>query len=595
MESAPELDDNHVAAPPVTEADFTSVLPTAEPETYSVLMHSSEPLGGFVLADGSGTVLAPLPRSAGAALKPPVGLDALSALVDVAVGHPGPAADPDDPPEPADSGAQTGAAGPLPPPAGDHCLVCNSRQLDRQPVSVFEESVRSSTSLRPVLHALEAALETPLDPRVTHSHVLCSACFELTERLDRLREELTETCAAVRRLYWQTAGLYSEPQPPADPEPESAAEEARRRPLRPAAQHETGRYRSAAGGRRASPAPPPDPPPATEPESPAQCRDLDVNIHVHKAGSRKRTAAALNEDRLTCRYCCKKFQRPARLRQHLATHTPEGSNNRCHLCNKTFSQKYYLREHVKQVHERRSLHSCDQCGKAFMRRLHLDDHMRTHSGDRPYTCEVCGRGFSQRGNLRAHAMVHTDQFAFQCDTCGKRVRTRQALEAHQRKHNDERRFACTMCSETFLLKRSLDRHKRKHTGDRPFKCSQCTRAFRDRGDLRCHEDTHNASRAHVCPLCGQGFGRRYKMQAHLRSKHDRTDSQVQELCLLQQTAHTMLQQSQQKLEPITIMEMDEMAEADHQQHTAAAATEGGTESQTQHLLVLASNDPLPPG
>ena len=58
------------------------------------------------------------------------------------------------------------------------------------------------------------------------------------------------------------------------------------------------------------------------------------------------------EDRLTCRYCCKTFQRPARLRQHMATHTPEGPANHCHLCSKTFSQKYYLREHIKQVSDR---------------------------------------------------------------------------------------------------------------------------------------------------------------------------------------------------------------------------------------------------
>ena len=53
----------------------------------------------------------------------------------------------------------------------------------------------------------------------------------------------------------------------------------------------------------------------------------------------------------------------------------------------------------------------------------------------------------------------------------------------------------------------------------------------------------------------------------------------------------MLQQSQQKLEPIAIMDMEEM-EADHQQHTADA---GPAEPQSAPLLVLASPEHLPPG
>ena len=53
----------------------------------------------------------------------------------------------------------------------------------------------------------------------------------------------------------------------------------------------------------------------------------------------------------------------------------------------------------------------------------------------------------------------------------------------------------------------------------------------------------------------------------------------------------MLQQTQQKLEPITIMEMEAMEEADHQQHTASAAS---GDSQPTPLLVLTSPEPLPP-
>ena len=53
----------------------------------------------------------------------------------------------------------------------------------------------------------------------------------------------------------------------------------------------------------------------------------------------------------------------------------------------------------------------------------------------------------------------------------------------------------------------------------------------------------------------------------------------------------MLQQTQQKLEPITIMEMEAIEEADHQQHTASAVS---GDSQPTPLLVLTSPEPLPP-
>ncbi|XP_037079239.1 zinc finger protein 316-like [Pollicipes pollicipes] len=506
------------AAQSVSEVGY-GALPV-DHDAYSLLLSPGAEIGTFLLPEGGGAVMAPMARVVPVGVLKAGTVETFSA-VDDSAGEP--------------CVQQLGPAG------ESHCLVCNGPPPS-EPYSLFDGSLYTTTSRSTVLATLEQAVEAALDPLQAHSHVICSNCYDLADRLDQLQEELRQARDAVRRLFWHTAGLYHAAAAASSDE----VKVERRRSQRAATQHEPGHYRSLADGRTTSPPAEVKPQPTEvklQPtEAGALCNELDIDIHVEKTAKKREK----REGRLLCRYCGKTFQRPARLQQHEASHTVQ-TVNQCHICSKIFSQKYYLREHIKQVHERRSLHRCDTCGKVFMRRLHLDDHVRTHSGDRPYTCEVCGRGFSQRGNLRAHALVHTGQFPYQCDTCGKRLRTRQAFEAHQRKHNDDRRFGCDLCSASFLLKRSLERHLRKHTGARPFKCNHCDRAFRDRGDLRCHEVIHSAQRAHVCPLCGLGFTRRYKMQKHLRTKHEQSEEQVQELCLLQQTAHQMLSQ-QDKLD-----------------------------------------------
>ena len=247
MERSAELESGHVSPPAVSEAGYSGVLPAAESEPFGVLISPSDQLGGFVLPDGTGTVLAPLPRPAASALKQPVVLDALSALVNVAVGHPEPAANPDDPLEPAGGPSGRSAESRPRPPAEQRCLVCDSRHSDRQRVSVFEESACTAASRRPVRLALEAALEAPLDPRAAHSHVLCWACFELAERLDQLQEELSQARAAVRRLYWQLAHRRSVRGAAPAPAPARVAARAAGAAAGAGAGRQTGRPPTAAG------------------------------------------------------------------------------------------------------------------------------------------------------------------------------------------------------------------------------------------------------------------------------------------------------------------------------------------------------------
>lgn len=74
---------------------------------------------------------------------------------------------------------------------------------------------------------------------------------------------------------------------------------------------------------------------------------------------------------------------------------------KCNLCHKKFSKSCHLRRHMR-IHNNEKNFKCIQCNRYFNRKDILINHELTHSKIKPYNCEKCKKKFSQRGSYNRH-------------------------------------------------------------------------------------------------------------------------------------------------------------------------------------------------
>jgi general transcription factor IIIA len=185
----------------------------------------------------------------------------------------------------------------------------------------------------------------------------------------------------------------------------------------------------------------------------------------------------------------------------------------------------------------------DGCTKTFNRPARLRAHLRSHTQERPFVCsyEGCDKSYLEEKHLKQHIKgSHTHEKSHQCEWegCGKSFLTATRLRRHQDAHQGNERFKCTAyppCAQTFRKHQTLQRHIRaEHLGLDPFVCSHvdpdtkeaCNLGFDSAGALRKHEDrTHGALRF-WCDECStleedrrQGFRTQVELMRHIRTEH----------------------------------------------------------------------------
>ncbi|MCJ1336231.1 Strongly-conserved Zn-finger binding protein (TFIIIA) [Bachmanniomyces sp. S44760] len=251
--------------------------------------------------------------------------------------------------------------------------------------------------------------------------------------------------------------------------------------------------------------------------------------------------------------CLKSFNRPARLSEHLRSHT----NERIHVCphapcTKDFLRQTHLKHHIKSAHSDIRDYSCEHngCDKKFATATRLRRHIAAHEGREKYKCSIaeCGQTFRKHGTLQKHiSVVHEGKQPFYCDKwvengqlCGVGFETAGKLKTHEARAHGGNRYCCVVCSHNTQDDIPQDRDEDQEVGfptyaafqehnklvhpptcdNCGFQCATSKELTRHMDILHGLQDVSERQRFNCTePSCGRGFTSKGNLLLHITTVH----------------------------------------------------------------------------
>ena len=293
--------------------------------------------------------------------------------------------------------------------------------------------------------------------------------------------------------------------------------------------------------------------------------DLDEDYHITSTVATPLTPISpkpsprypsdiLKIHRCTYADCNKSFNRPAKLAQHLRSHTNTRPFLCPHaLCTKDFLRESHLKHHVKSAHSDVREHVCDWegCGKSFVNATRLKRHHAAHEGREQFRCTIAGcvQTFRKHGTLQKHILaVHEGRKPFNCQIsdsngaeCGAGFDTEGQLKSHAGRVHEHKSFLCTICppeGQLTTVEQILEHQQpsfstytalREHIeNEHPPACTEGGQECKCFRDLKSHlEVVHGDfdvidSRAHFCleKGCRRRFTKNADLSKHIQTSHN---------------------------------------------------------------------------
>lgn len=265
--------------------------------------------------------------------------------------------------------------------------------------------------------------------------------------------------------------------------------------------------------------------------------DIEAETPI-TAATTPRTKFPSDYKTLACTWpgCPKTFNRPARLRDHLNSHT-NSRPFKCTYdgCDKDYIEDKHLKQHVKAVHTHERNHVCTRegCGKSFVTGTRLKRHQAVHEGADRFRCQDCGQSFRKKETLSRHVRKeHQGLSAYPCSEqgCSEMFDSKAALNRHREKDHGELKYWCVECGPTqrtgFTTSALLLEHMKKEHQLR--KCCFCDNyETTSRWEFNTHFEIHHSGKTVEdrqtipCPHkdCVKKFTKQSNLKVHIRTVH----------------------------------------------------------------------------